>query len=142
MDLLVRACAGVLVLHAISIILSTSIPYHHRQCHALRIFPLLYLTAVHALRSTIALQGSSLSLWSIHTHCMHHIFSCGRCVLSRGSLIILGGCVQNSWSSGYSLFRSLPDHGYVVVYNPYLHRETECVTVLLHLHNYNSSYTE
>ena len=43
--------------------------------------PSFYTSAVHALRSTTALQGSSLSiLWLIHMHCMHHIFSCGRCV--------------------------------------------------------------
>ena len=115
-------------------------PYHHRQCHAMRIFPLFILNSRACTEVNNSFAGFLIVI-AVDSYALHapYIFL-WKVRVEQRITNYFGGCVQNCWSSGYSLFRSLPDHGYVVVYNPYLHIETECVTVLLQLHNYNSSY--
>ena len=131
--------AGVLVLHGVSFLYlfaESNFPYHHRQPHTVSTILLFILNSCACTEVTTALQGSSWSLWLIHSHCIHFIHLVfvffGRCASSGGSLTILGENAQKHWYSGEFPFQSSHDH--MVLYSPQC-TETECVTILLQLHN-------
>ena len=112
-------------------------PYH-RQPHTMSII-LHFILNSHAY---IEVNNSFAGLLvvtvvdSFTLHSLHTFGFCffGRCVSSGGSLTILGENAQKHWYSGEFPFQSSHDHKHMVLYSPQC-TETECVTILLQLHN-------